>query len=44
MKIRSRNTWVTDKNLLCTRKINGLSISPLDFTDFIIYNGVGKTI
>lgn len=28
MKVRSRNTWGTDKNLVCTRKVNGLPITP----------------
>lgn len=41
MKVGSKNTWGTDKNLVCTRKINGLPITPHVLSD--MFNKFLKT-
>lgn len=41
MKVGSKNTWGTDKNLVCTRKINGLPIIPHVLSD--MFNKFLKT-
>jgi len=44
MKVRSVNTWGTDKDLVCTRKINGLPVNPHVLSDmfrnFLKSNGL----